>query len=147
LYGYFPVNDFESDLNLTPALKVKARVTLIRDVEKGIGVGYGHFFKTYRKSKLAVVAIGYADGVSRSLSGKISASIDGVLVPQVGAIAMDQMVFDITDKPDIKIGQVLTLLGKDGEVFISPQKWCDLSGSIPWEVLCSFRNRLPRVVT
>ena len=147
LYGYFPIDTFESNLNLNPALKVKARVTLIRDVEEGIGVGYGHFFKTKRKSKLAVVAIGYADGVSRTLSGKISASIDGVLVPQVGAIAMDQMVFDITDKPDIKTGQVLTLLGKDGEVFISPQNWCDLSGSIPWEVLCSFRNRLPRVVT
>ncbi len=147
LYGYFPANDFDSDLRLQPALKVKARVTLIRDVEKGIGVGYGHFFKTQRKSKLAVVAIGYADGVSRNLSGKISASIDGVLVPQVGAIAMDQMVFDITDKPDIKIGQVLTLLGTDGEVCISPQNWSDLLGSIPWEVLCSFRNRLPRVVT
>ncbi len=147
LYGYFPINDFESDLRLNPALKVKARVTLVREVEKGIGVGYGHFFKTQRKSKLAVVAIGYADGVSRNLSGKISASIDGVLVPQVGAIAMDQMVFDITDKPDIKTGQVLTLLGTDGEVCISPQNWCDLSGSIPWEVLCSFRNRLPRVVT
>ena len=145
LYGYFPVNEY--DLNLTPALKVKARVTLIRDVEKGVGVGYGHFFKTQRRSKLAVVAIGYADGVSRSLSGKISASIDGVLVPQVGAIAMDQMVFDITDKPEIKTGQVLTLLGKDGDVFISPQNWCDLTGSIPWEVLCSFRNRLPRVIT
>ena len=147
LYGYFPANDFESDLNLTPALKVKARVTLVRDVEKGIGVGYGHIFKTQRKSKLAVVAIGYADGVSRTLSGKISASIDGVLVPQVGAIAMDQMVFDITDKPDVKTGQVLTLLGKDGDVFISPQTWSDLSGSIPWEVLCGFRTRLPRVVT
>ena len=68
-------------------------------------------------------------------------------MPQVGAIAMDQMVFDITEKPDIKIGQVLTLLGTDGEACISPQDWCDLSGSIPWEVLCSFRNRLPRVVT
>ncbi len=147
LYGYFPTNDFESDLNLNPALKVKARVTLVRDVEKGIGVGYGHFFKTQRKSKLAVVAIGYADGVSKTLSGKISASIDGVLVPQVGAIAMDQMVFDITDKPDIKTGQVLTLLGTDGAVFLSPQHWSDLSGSIPWEVLCSFRNRLPRIVT
>ena len=94
---------------------------MVRDVEKGIGVGYGHFFKTQRKSKLAVVAIGYADGVSRNLSGKISASIDGVLVPQVGAIAMDQMVFDITDKPDIKTGQVLTLLGTDGEVLFHPK--------------------------
>ncbi len=147
LYGYFPVNDIEFDLKLQPALKLKARVTLVRDVEQGIGVGYGHLFKTKRKSKLAVVAIGYADGVSRALSGKISASVDGVLLRQVGAIAMDQMVFDVTDKPDIKIGQVFTLLGNDGKVVISPQNWCDFSGSIPWEVLCSFRNRLPRVVT
>ncbi len=147
LYGYLPNNNFDVGLSLTPALKVKARVTLVREVENNTGVGYGHFFKTQRKSKLAVVAIGYADGVSRALSGKISASIDGVLVPQVGAIAMDQMVFDITDKPDIKVGQVLTILGTDGEMFISPQSWSDLSGSIPWEVLCSFRNRLPRVVT
>ncbi len=147
LYGYYPANDFESNLNLKPALKVKARVTLIRNVKKGIGVGYGHLFKTQRKSKLAVVAIGYADGVNRALSGKISALIDGALVPQVGAIAMDQMVFDITEKPDIKIGQVVTLLGNDGEMSISPHMWSDLSGSIPWEVLCGFRNRLPRVVT
>nr|AJW30835.1 Alanine racemase [Prochlorococcus marinus str. P0903-H212] len=147
LYGYFPINNFKSDLNLKPALKVKARITLVRNVEKGVGVGYGHCFKTQRKSKLAVAAIGYADGVSRALSGKISASIGGVLVPQVGAIAMDQMVFDITEKSDIKAGQVLTLLGTDGETFISPHEWSDLSGSIPWEVLCSFRNRLPRVVT
>ena len=147
LYGYFPAKDFESRLRLKPALKVKARVTLVREVEKGIGVGYGHLFKTNRKSKLAVVAIGYADGVSRNLSGKIYALIDGVMVPQVGAIAMDQMVFDITDKPDIRTGQVFTLLGTEGENFISPQNWCDLSGSITWEVLCSFRNRLPRVVT
>jgi len=147
LYGYLPINDFGVDLDLKPALTVKARVTLVRDVENGTGVGYGHCFKTQRRSKLAVLAIGYADGVSKTLSGKISASIDGVLVPQVGAIAMDQMVFDITSKPEIKVGQVLTLLGTDGEMFISPQKWSDLSGSIPWEVLCSFRNRLPRVVT
>ena len=147
LYGYYPHNEFETDLKLKPALKVKARVTLVRDVEKGIGVGYGHLFKTKRKSKLAVVAIGYADGVSRALSGKISASVDEVLVPQVGAIAMDQMVFDVTDKPDVKTGQVFTLLGNDGDIFISPQKWSDLSESIPWEVLCSFRNRLPRVNT
>ncbi|MBW3042747.1 alanine racemase [Prochlorococcus marinus] len=147
LYGYLPINNFESILNLQPALKVKARVTLIREVQEGTGVGYGHLFKTKRESKLAVVSIGYADGVSRALSGKISASIDGVLVPQVGSIAMDQMVFDITDKPDIRVGQVLTLLGTDGENFISPQYWSDLSGSIPWEVLCSFRNRLPRVIT
>ncbi len=146
LYGYSPIIDLDSRLNLKPALNVRARITHVRDVKKGTGVGYGHIFTTERNSRLAVVAIGYADGVSRSLSGKISASVEGVLVPQVGAIAMDQMVLDITDHPNIIVGKVATVLGSDHENFISPQKWSDLSGSIPWEVLCGFKNRLPRVV-
>ncbi len=145
LYGYSPLNNCASDIGLQPALNVKARVTFIRDVPDGTGVGYGHLFKTKRKSRLAVVAIGYADGVSRALSGKISAIVDGVLVPQVGAIAMDQMVFDITNQPNIKVGKALTLLGSDGGKTISPQQWSDLSGLIPWEVLCGFKNRLPRI--
>ena len=146
LYGYAPIIDFETDLELKPALNVKARITYVRDVPMGVGVGYGHSFKTKRKSKLAVIAIGYADGVSRALSGKISAIVDGVLVPQVGTIAMDQMVLDITDYPNIKVGKEVTILGSNGEITISPQKWSELSGSIPWEILCGFKNRLPRVV-
>ena len=146
LYGYSPIKDVDCDLNLMPALNVKARITLIRDVPIETGVGYGHLFKTKRKSRLAIVSIGYADGVSRSLSGKISAIVGGTLVPQVGAIAMDQMVFDITDAPNINVGMAVTILGSDGEQVISPQEWSDLSGSIPWEILCGFKNRLPRVV-
>tara|TARA_Y100001968_G_C19353264_1_gene715831 strand:- start:86 stop:1288 length:1203 start_codon:yes stop_codon:yes gene_type:complete len=146
LYGYSPIANFEGNLNLKPALNVKARVTYIRDVPPGTGVGYGHLFKTKRKSRLAVVAIGYADGVNRALSGKISAIVDGILFPQVGAIAMDQMVLDITDNPNIKIGSEVILLGKNGQMIISLKKWSDLSGSIPWEILCGFKNRLPRVV-
>ena len=146
LYGYSPISNPNFHLNLKPALNVKAIVTLVRDVPKNIGVGYGHLFKTKRKSKLAVIAIGYADGVSRVLSGKIFASIDGVLVPQVGAIAMDQMVLDITDYPRVEVGKVVALLGSDGETIISPKSWCEISGSIPWEILCGFKNRLPRVV-
>ena len=147
LYGYSPLSDLNPDLSLEPALTVKARITFIREVPKGTGVGYGHTFTTTRKSRLAVVAIGYADGVSRSLSGKISAVIDGVLVPQVGSIAMDQLVLDITDHPSIKVGSVATILGKDGNVYISPKKWTQLSDLILWEVLCGFKHRLPRLVT
>tara|TARA_Y100001968_G_scaffold10351_1_gene8664 strand:+ start:1037 stop:2239 length:1203 start_codon:yes stop_codon:yes gene_type:complete len=146
LYGYSPITNFNANLNLKPALKVKARIAFIRDVPKGTGVGYGHIFTTQRKSRLAVVAIGYADGVSRALSGKISVIVDGSFVPQIGAIAMDQMVLDITDKPNIKVGKTVTILGSEGDLIISPHQWGALSGSIPWEVLCSFKHRLPRVV-
>ena len=146
LYGYSPVFDLEEDLGLKPALSLKARVTLVREVPAGTGVGYGHSYRTHRKSLLAVVAIGYADGVSRALSGKISALFEGQLFPQVGSIAMDQMVFDITNNTNIKVGSVMTLLGGDEEMSISPKDWSERIGSIPWEIMCSFKNRLPRVV-
>ena len=127
-------------------MSVKAKVTLLRKVTSGVGVGYGHLFKTKRPSMLAVVGIGYADGINRSLSGKISALFQGKYLPQVGAIAMDQMVLDITDTPHVKVGDTVTLLGEEGSDFISAHQWSELSGSIPWEVLCGFKHRLPRVV-
>ena len=146
LYGHSPNLQLQGKVDLQPALSVKARVTLIRDVPAGVGVSYGHRFTTRRPSRLAVVGIGYADGVSRSLSGQISAIADGQLLPQVGAITMDQLVLDATNHPDLEVGSIVTLLGKDGDACITPQQWSDLSGSIPWEVLCSFKHRLPRLV-
>ena len=146
IYGYSPIKDLQNHLNLKPALTVKARVTLIRKVPNGVGVSYGHSFITKRTSRLAVVAIGYADGINRALSGKISPLINGRSIPQVGAITMDQLVMDVTDHPEVQVGNVVTLLGADGNNCITPQQWCHLSGSIPWEVLCGFKDRLPRIV-
>ncbi len=146
LYGHTPFNGNEIQLNLKPALAVRARVTLIRDVSAGVGVSYGHLFTTKRQSRLAVVGIGYADGVSRSLSGRIFALINGRQVPQVGSITMDQLLLDITDFPEVTVGTIVTMLGQDGSQCISPKLWSNLCGTIPWEVLCGFKNRLPRVV-
>ena len=145
LYGHSPSDHFESVVSLEPAMGVKARVTLIRDVQAGVGVSYGHRFVTARPSRLAVVGIGYADGVSRCLSGKITALYNGKPLPQVGAITMDQLILDATDQPNLEAGDVVTLLGRDGDQCISPRLWSSLSDSIPWEVLCSFKHRLPRV--
>ncbi|CAI8157445.1 MAG: alanine racemase [Prochlorococcus sp.] len=148
LYGHNPFDQWDGEIQLHPALAVKARVTLMRDVPAGVAVSYGHRFITKRPSRLAVVSIGYADGVSRALSGRIEALINGQRLPQVGAITMDQLMLDATDHPDINIGSVVTLLGQDGEASITPKEWSNLiSESIPWEVLCSFKHRLPRLVT
>ena len=146
LYGHSPIDHSINSLNLHSAMTVKARVTFLRNVPSGTGVGYGHMFTTKRDSRLAIIGIGYADGVNRSLSGKISALFNGNFLPQVGTIAMDQLVLDVTDSPDIKVGNFVTLLGKDQSECITPKQWSDLSGSIPWEVLCGFKHRLPRVV-
>tara|TARA_Y100001968_G_scaffold216436_1_gene199171 strand:+ start:7528 stop:8712 length:1185 start_codon:yes stop_codon:yes gene_type:complete len=146
LYGHSPISNNDVALKLQPAMSIKARVTLIREVDTGTGVGYGHSFITKRPTRLAVVAIGYADGVSRALSGKISVLCNGKFSPQVGSIAMDQLVVDITDQPDVKVGSIITLLGEDGSQSIRPQQWSNLCSSIPWEILCGFKNRLPRIV-
>ena len=146
LYGHCPSEHLDGILNLEPAMSVKAKVSLIREVPPGVGVSYGHRFVTQRASRLAVVSIGYADGVSRCLSGRIHALHDGHSLPQVGAITMDQLILDATDHKGLESGDVVTLLGRDGEQTISPRSWAELADSIPWEVLCSFKHRLPRLV-
>jgi alanine racemase len=145
LYGHCPSEHLDGILNLEPALSVKAKVSLIREVPPGVGVSYGHRFVTKRPSRLAVVSIGYADGVSRCLSGRIHALHDGHTLPQVGAITMDQLILDATEHKGMESGDVVTLLGRDGEQTISPRSWAELADSIPWEVLCSFKHRLPRL--
>ena len=146
LYGYKPFEDFADNCSLKPALAVRARITLIRDVPSHTGVSYGHDFITKRPTRLAVVGIGYADGINRALSGKISVLINGYFYPQVGSITMDQLVIDITENNDIRIGDIVTLLGEDKGSSITPYEWSQACGSIPWEILCSFKYRLPRVV-
>ena len=146
LYGHAPSAQFEKRLDLQPAMTVKARVSLIREVAAGVGVSYGHRFVTSRASRMAVIGIGYADGVSRCLSGRIHALHKGKRLPQVGAITMDQLMLDVTDHPELEIGDVVTLLGQDEQQVIRPQDLAELSDSIPWEVLCSFKHRLPRLV-
>ena len=145
LYGQSPAEHLGQDLALQPALAVKARVSLIREVPSGSGVSYGHRFVTSRPSRLAVIAIGYADGVVRALSGRIDVLHRGRRLPQVGNITMDQIIVDATDVEDLTVGDSVTLLGQDGGDRISPQDWSTRCGSIPWEILCGFKHRLPRV--
>ena len=145
MYGYGPSASINEKLFLKPALFLKAKVTFVRIIEKGIGVSYGNKFVSNRKTKLAVLSIGYADGIIRNLSGKINLIYNKKLYPQVGSITMDQMMVDITDADDIKVGSTMLLLGSEGGETISPVDWANKCNSIPWEILCSFKNRLPRV--
>ena len=145
MYGYSPIGKIDKNLSLKPALFLKVKVAFIRIVGQGVSVSYGSKFVTSRKTKLAVLSIGYADGVPRNLSGKINVIYNNKLYPQVGSITMDQMMVDITGSNEIKIGSIMLLLGSDGEKTISPLEWARESNTIPWEILCSFKNRLPRV--
>ena len=145
MYGYNPLAKIDKNLSLKPALFLKAKVAFIRIIDQGVSVSYGRKFVSSRKTKLAVLSIGYADGVPRNLSGKIYVVHNNKLYPQVGSITMDQMMVDITGSNEIKVGSTMTLLGSDGDKTISPIDWANESNTIPWEILCSFKNRLPRL--
>ena len=145
MYGYKLVSNLNKNLLLEPALSLKVRVAFIRTIDKGVSVSYGGKFVSHRKTKLAVLSIGYADGVPRNLSGKINFIHNNKFYPQVGSITMDQMMVDITDSNEIKVGSTMVLLGSDGDKTISPLDWARESNTIPWEILCSFKDRLPKI--
>ena len=130
MYGYSPLAKIDKNLCLKPALFLKVKVAFIRVIDQGVRVSYGGKFVSSRKTKLAVLSIGYADGVPRNLSGKIKVIFKNKLYSQVGSITMDQMMVDITDSDDIKVGTTMLLLGADGGKTISPNDWANKSNTI-----------------
>ncbi|WP_332972933.1 MULTISPECIES: alanine racemase [unclassified Microcoleus] len=144
-YGLYPAPHLQAITNLQPAMQVKARVTQVKTIAAGTGVSYGYQFIAGRETQIAVVGIGYADGIPRNISNKMQVLVRGEFVPQVGAVTMDQLMLDVTDIPDLEVGEVVTLLGKDGENKITADDWAETLGTISWEILCGFKHRLPRV--
>ena len=103
-------------LSLRPVLSLKSKIAIIRNVEKGEGVSYGRDIHVTRDSRIAVLPLGYADGLPRNLSdGTGSVLIHGTKVPIVGRICMDQLLIDVTDMPKVKTGDIATLIGIDGK--------------------------------
>jgi alanine racemase len=145
LYGLCPAPHLHSKIDLHPVLSVKARVNQIKDITAGTGVSYGYRFVADRDIRLAVVDIGYADGIPRRLSNRMQVIIRGQLVPQIGSITMDRIMIDITQIPDLQVGEIVTILGRDGDVQITADDWANELGTISWEILCGFKGRLPRV--
>ncbi|MGC9526983.1 MAG: alanine racemase [Limnospira sp.] len=146
IYGLYPAPHLRSITDLKPAMSVRARVTQIKTIEAGTGVSYGHQFVAPKRTRIAVVGIGYADGVPRNLSNCMKVLIRGQFVPQIGAVTMDQLMLDVSDIPDLQVGEVVTLLGEDGDRAISADDWADQLGTISWEILCGFKHRLPRIL-
>jgi alanine racemase len=145
VYGIAPAPHLADILDLQPALQVKARITQIKSIEAGTGVSYGHRFVAPTAMRMAVVGIGYADGVPRNLSTKLEVLVQGQRVQQLGSITMDQIMIDVSAIPDLKEGDVVTLLGQDGQEQIRAEEWANHLGTIPWEILTGFKLRLPRI--
>lgn len=132
---------------LKQVMGLKARIVHISEIEKDEGVSYGYSYIAGEKRKIATIPIGYADGVSRSLSNKIHGIINGQKVKQIGNITMDQIVLDVTDIKNVKKGDIVTLLGQDGNEFIAIDEWAHILGTINYEISCNLKVRLPRIYT
>jgi alanine racemase len=145
IYGLYPATHLENKIKLQPVLQLKARVTHVKTIAAGSGVSYGHQFIAPREMRIAVVGIGYADGVPRSLSNQMQVLLRGQRVQQIGTITMDQIMLDVSSIPDLQEGEIVTLLGEQGQEQISADDWANQLNTISWEILCAFKHRLPRV--
>ena len=140
LYGMYPGED-TGDLPLLPAMNLKTRVAAITEHAAGDTVGYGRTFTLTRPTRLAVLPIGYADGLHRALSGRLRVLIRGRLAPQLGRICMDLCMVDVTDLPDVRAGDEVTVFG-DGRPI---EEAAALAGTITYELCCAVSPRVPRV--
>jgi alanine racemase len=128
-------------------MSVRAKINQLKDIQAGEPVGYGFTWRANRQTRLANLPIGYGDGVERALSNRIAGICLGRLVPQVGTISMDQMLFDVTDVPEAKEGEIITLIGTDGEHTLFLSDWAQMLNTITYEVALRMQIRLPRFFT
>ena len=146
LYGYYPSDEVNKNkINLKPAMTLKAKISNIKTVPEGTGISYGHIYSTSKKSVIATVPIGYADGYSRILSGKADVCINNKRAPIVGRICMDQMMVDITGIDNANIGDEVVLFGYDNESYPRVEELASLLGTINYEFICMMGRRIPRV--
>ena len=144
VYGLSPIPE-RGDMGLRPAMTLKCAVVLVKSVKSGEGVSYGHTWVADRDTTLALLPIGYADGVFRTLSGRIDVLINGRLRRSVGRICMDQFVVDLgPGHPDVAEGDEAILFGPGTDGEPRAQDWADLLGTIHYEVVTSPRGRVTR---
>ena len=155
-YGLAPDRPLAEEIavRLRPALALRALVTAVRTVEAGEKVSYGHIWTASRRTRVATLPLGYADGIRRSLSNRMRVVIDGRACQQVGRVTMDQIMVDVGDAglpgggdpgPPVEVGATATLLGdpKAGEPGVA--EWAELLDTIDYEIPCGLSARVPRV--
>ena len=142
LYGLSPSSNLNLEDDLIPVMTVKSVVSLVKEISAGDTVSYGRTFKCEKPMKIATVTAGYADGYPRLLSNQGYVYINGHRADIVGRVCMDQMCVDVTDIPDVKMGDEVLLFGKDLKV----DALADLCGTINYEIVCGISPRVPRVI-
>ena len=145
IYGFYPSDEVKKDIELKPAMTLKARISHLKVVPKGTGISYGQIYVTDKDSKIATIPIGYADGFTRMLTGKAEVYINGKRAKIVGKICMDQCMIDVTHIEDVKVGDEVVLFGYGKEGYPHADELAAKIGTINYEVVCMVSRRVPRV--
>jgi len=139
------LNEYEKiKLNFKPVLSLMARVTSVKEIEKGESISYGRTYIAKEKRKIASVSIGYADGIPRRLSNEMTVKVNGKYAKVVGRVCMDQLMIDVTDIPDVKTGDIVYIIDKDDSK-LSVERLADDAKTITYEIFCNLSERLPRI--
>ncbi len=145
IYGLLPIpSKSVPGVSLKPALSLFARVTSVRRVSAGTAISYGTSYVTWRETSIAVLPIGYGDGVSRQLGNRGCVLLDETRFPIVGHVTMDHIMIDVGDHP-VQIGDEAVLLGGQAADAVTADEWADWMGTISYEVTCMIGSRVPRV--
>lgn len=146
LYGLYPSDEMDMEkVKLIPAMEVISHVVHVKTVPKGFKISYGHIYTAPSERKIATVSIGYADGYNRCFTEGGYVLIHGRKAPVVGRVCMDQIMVDITDIPDVAVGDHAVILGKNGGACITAEDLGSMCHSFNYEVVCNFMPRVHRV--
>lgn len=145
-YGHAPSEDAEGILDLRPLMTVRTTVAQLREIPAGTSISYGRTYTAERDMRVAVLPIGYADGLLRGLSGKVSFRIRGKMARSVGRICMDMCMVDVSEIPRIRVGDEAALFGYDTDGTLLPcERIAQQAGTISYEILCGISKRIPRI--
>jgi alanine racemase len=145
LYGLWPRSGLSSRrVRLKPALSLKSRIVFLKDVPPGRAISYGGTHTTKKHTLIATIPIGYGDGLNRRLSNKGHVIIRGKKAPIVGRVCMDQIMVDAGHIKNVKSGDAVTLIGKDGKEIITVEEIAGICDTIPYEITCWLDKRVPK---
>lgn len=145
LYGLHPDISLDIPVGLEPVMELKAVISHVKTVQAGDCISYGRTFVADREMRVATVTIGYADGYSRLLSGKGEILVHGRRCRIVGRVCMDQLMMDVSDVPEAEAGDIVTMIGRDGDDVITADELAAVCGTIGYEVVCGISKRVPRI--
>lgn len=144
LYGFPPSKHVGQDAGLEPVMSWKAKVTHVKTIGAGETVSYGRTFRAAYETRVATIPVGYADGLRRALSNSGEVLVRGQRSTIIGRVCMDQTMLEVTQIPGVQVGDVVTLLGQDGEERIDATEMAEWLRTISYEIVCDISKRVPR---